>query len=94
MWCLQTAGWGQGWMLKLVSWRENAKMLLAGISVLVGMSFQKSLPPASVSPGRVRVAFCLLGGFPGSAGGPDLGSCRMATSALILELERLYARFF
>lgn len=62
-------------MLRLVSWRENAKMLLAGISVLVGMSFQKSLLPASVSPGRVPVAFCLLGGSPGSAGGPDLGSC-------------------
>ena len=29
-----------------------------------------------------------------SRGGSDLGSCRMATSALILELERLYARFF
>ena len=53
------------------------------------------IPAASICIPRPSSSCLLpLGGSPGSAGGPDLGSCRMTTSVLILELERLYVRFF
>ena len=69
-------------------------MPLAGISVLVRMSSQNPCCQCLSRQAEFQLPSATLGGSPGSAGGPDLGSYRMTTSALILELERFCVCFF
>lgn len=89
-WCLWAGGYGWGWILRLIGWREDSKMALTSSSP-GRMDPPKSCCQCLCPQGRgCKLPPASLGAFSRSAGGSaPPGDCQMTTSALILEQVRL-----
>lgn len=92
-WCLWAGGYGWGWILRLIGWREDSKMALTSSSP-GRMDPPKGCCQCLCPQGELQSPPASLGDSPRSAGRSASGYCQMTTSALILEQVRLWCAPF